>query len=76
MPKNRPQMRCDNCETVNELDFDPRKYYNRLKGFKCRRCRKLVCNEKQRLQIAKNENMLTTESTMTTKQKKALASQF
>jgi len=69
-------MRCDNYGTINELDFDPRKYYHRLKGFKCQCCRRLVCNEKQRLQIAKNEIMLTTESTMTTRQKKALASQF
>lgn len=58
MPKNKPQMICDNCGTLNNLDFDPRKNYKKLKKVLCKHCRRLIYNKKERREIANTKSII------------------
>ena len=46
-----PQFICKNCKKVNQLLFDPRKDYERLKDTVCEYCRKMLIDEKVRKEL-------------------------
>ena len=73
MPKNKVQMRCDNCGTLNKLSFDPRKYWDKLRKFKCNYCRRLVYNEQERQRITSTESILSSSNELRTSRIKSIS---